>query len=500
MSHDTSQVKREPTLGQALTPVALLIGLLASSVYLFGDSSSSGPNKIALILAAGLTIIIGLRNGYTWKEMEKGMVVGISLAIGALLILLAVGSLIGTWILAGIVPTMIYYGLQILFPTIFYGAAAVICGLVALATGSSWTTASTIGIGLMGVAITQDLNLGLAAGAIISGSYFGDKLSPLSDTTNLAAAMAGTELFTHIRHMIWTTAPSFLIAVGFFVVAGFVGAQPEPTNNLDIVLRDLEAHFSIGLHLLLPVIFVIVLVLKKMPAFPAILLGALVGGLFAAVFQQATVLTYVGETDLPRTVALVKGVWIAMFDGFVLNSGNATLDELLSRGGMSSMFETIWLIMTAMMFGGAMEASKMLQRIAAGILSFVRGTASLIAATIVTCISTNVIASDQYISIVLPGRIFRAEYRNRGLHPKNLSRTIEDAGTLTSPLIPWNTCGAFMSQALGVATFTYLPFCFFNLISPLIAAIYGYTDFTIEKLEASDSDEPEDIEHALGPQ
>jgi NhaC family Na+:H+ antiporter len=498
MSSEASQIKNEPTLGQALTPVALLIGLLASSVYLFGDSSSSGPNQIALILAAGLTIIIGLRNGYTWKEMERGMVDGISLAMGALLILLAVGSLTGTWILAGIVPTMIYYGLQILFPTIFYGAATVICGLVALATGSSWTTASTIGIGLMGVAVTQDLNLGLAAGAIISGSYFGDKLSPLSDTTNLAAAMAGTELFTHIRHMIWTTAPSFLIAVGFFVVAGFVGAQPEPTNNLDIVLRDLEAHFSIGLHLLLPVVFVIVLVLKKMPAFPAIFLGALVGGLFAAVFQQATVLTYVGETDLPRTVALVKGVWIAMFDGFVLNSGNAMLDGLLSRGGMSSMFETIWLIMTAMMFGGAMEASRMLQRIADGILSFVRGSASLIAATIVTCISTNVIASDQYISIVLPGRIFRAEYRNRRLHPKNLSRTIEDAGTLTSPLIPWNTCGAFMSQTLGVATLTYLPFCFFNLISPLIAAIYAYTDFTIEKLEASDSDEPEDVEHALG--
>lgn len=498
MSSKASQIKNEPTLGQALTPVALLIGLLAASVYLFGDGSSSGPNQIALILAAGLTIIIGIRNGYTWQEMERGMVGGITLSMGALLILLAVGSLIGTWILAGIVPTMIYYGLQILFPTIFYGAATVICGLVALATGSSWTTASTIGIGLMGVAVTQDLNLGLAAGAIISGSYFGDKLSPLSDTTNLAAAMAGTELFTHIRHMIWTTAPSFLIAVGFFVVAGFVGAQPEPTDNLDIVLRDLEAHFSIGLHLLLPVVFVIVLVLKKMPAFPAIFLGALVGGLFAAVFQQATVLTYVGETDLPRTVALVKGVWIAMFDGFVLNSGNAMLDGLLSRGGMSSMFETIWLIMTAMMFGGAMEASRMLQRIADGILSFVRGSASLIAATIVTCISTNVIASDQYISIVLPGRIFRAEYRNRRLHPKNLSRTIEDSGTLTSPLIPWNTCGAFMSQALGVATLTYLPFCFFNLISPLIAAIYAYTDFTIEKLEASDSDDPEDVEHALG--
>jgi NhaC family Na+:H+ antiporter len=489
MSNDTGQIKNEPTLGQALTPVALLVGLLASSVYLFGDSSSSGPNQIALILAAGLTILIGLRNGYTWKEMEQGMVHGISLAMGALMILLAVGSLIGTWILAGIVPTMIYYGLQILSPTIFYAAATVICGLVALATGSSWTTASTIGIGLMGIAVTQDLNLGLAAGAIISGAYFGDKLSPLSDTTNLAPAMAGADLFIHIRHMLWTTTPSFILALGFFIIAGFVGAQPQPADNLDIVLRALDAQFSIGIHLLLPAVLVIVLVIKRMPAFPAILLGALVGGLFAAVFQQATVLTYVGETDLPRNVAVLKGVWIAMFDGFVLNSGNAMLDELLSRGGMSSMLWTIWLIMAAMMFGGAMEASRMLQRIALGILSFVRGTGSLIAATIATCIGTNIVASDQYISIVLPGRMLRAEYRKRRLHPKNLSRTLEDAGTLTSPLIPWNTCGAFMSQALGVATLTYLPFCFFNLISPFVSAIYGYTGFTIEKLEESDEDE-----------
>jgi NhaC family Na+:H+ antiporter len=470
MSEDVVQTKQEPTLGQTLIPVALLVVLLASSVYLFGDDSSYGPNQVALILAAGMTILIGLRNGYTWKEMERGMVGGISLAMGALMILLAVGALIGTWILAGVVPTMIYYGLQILSPTIFYAAATVICGLVALATGSSWTTASTIGVGLMGIAVTQDLNLGLAAGAIISGAYFGDKLSPLSDTTNLAPAMAGADLFVHIRHMLWTTTPSFILALGFFIIAGFVGAQPQPADNLDIVLRDLEAQFSIGLHLLLPAVFVIVLVIRKMPAFPAIL-------------------TYVGETDLPRNVAVLKGVWIAMFDGFVLDSGNATLDELLSRGGMSSMLWTIWLIMTAMMFGGAMEASRMLQRIALGILSFVRGTGSLIAATIATCIGTNIVASDQYISIVLPGRMLRAEYRKRRLHPKNLSRTLEDAGTLTSPLIPWNTCGAFMSQALGVATLTYLPFCFFNLISPLVSAIYGYTGFTIEKLEESDEDE-----------
>ena len=476
------RIKSEPTLGQALLPVAVLIILLASSVYLFGDSSSSGPNQIALILSAALAVLLGLRNGYTWKEMERGMVNGISLAMGALLILLAVGSLIGTWILAGTVPTMIYYGLQVLSPAIFFAAATLICALVALATGSSWTTASTIGIALIGIAAAQNLNLGLAAGAIISGAYFGDKMSPLSDTTNLAPAMAGSELFEHIRHMVWTTTPSLLIALVLFTVIGFMGTPPQQSGELEGVLQVLSAEFVIGPHLLLPAALVLVLVIRRMPAFPAILLGALTGGVFAALFQQTAVLTYVGETDLSRGVAVLKGVWIAMFDGFVLNSGDATLDELLSRGGMSSMLMTIWLIMSAMMFGGVMETTKMLQKIALGILGFVHGPGSLIGATIVTAIGVNIVASDQYISIVLPGRMFRAEYRKRGLHPRNLSRTLEDSGTLTSPLVPWNTCGAFMSQALGVATLTYLPFCFFNLVNPIVAAVYGFTGFTIEKL------------------
>ena len=489
MSESPVSIKHEPSLGQALTPVVLLICLLASSVYLFDDDSSSGPNQIALILAAGMTVILGLRNGYTWKEMERGMVNGISLAMGALLILLAVGSLIGTWILAGTVPTMIYYGLQILTPAIFFPAAAVICALVSLATGSSWTTASTIGIALIGIATAQNLNLGLAAGAIISGAYFGDKMSPLSDTTNLAPAMAGADLFEHIKHMVWTTTPSLLIALVLFTVMGFLGTPPQQTNQLEEVLQALNTQFAIGPHLLLPAVLVLVLVIRRTPAFPAILLGALTGGVFAALFQQTAVLAYVGETDLPRSVAVLKGVWIALFDGFVLNSGNATLDELLSRGGMSSMLPTIWLIMAAMMFGGAMETTKMLQKIALGILGFVRGTGSLIAATIVTAIGTNIVASDQYISIVLPGRMFRAEYRRRGLHPNNLSRTLEDSGTLTSPLVPWNTCGAFMSQALGVATLTYLPFCFFNLVNPFVAAIYGFTGFTIQKLPETHGDE-----------
>ncbi len=485
----SDSVKREPSLAQSLVPVAALIALLASSVYLYGDGSSSGPNQIALILGAGVAILVGLRNGHRWKELEQGMVHGISLAMGAILILMVVGSLIGTWILAGIVPTMIYYGLLVLTPSIFYAAACIICAMVALATGSSWTTASTIGIALIGIAIAQDLHLGLAAGAIISGAYFGDKMSPLSDTTNLAPAMAGTELFTHIRHMVWTTTPSLLISLVIFGVIGFVGTPAQDTGELNAILTTLREQFVIGPHLLLPAALVIFLVVRKMPAFPALLLGALAGGVFAVLFQQEAILRFVGDTDIPRPVALMQGFWTAMFDGFALESGNPALDDLLSRGGMASMLNTIWLIMSAMMFGAVMETTKMLQRLAAGILTFVSGSGSLIAATLVTSFGMNVLASDQYISIVLPGRMFRAEYRKRGLKAKNLSRALEDSGTLTSVLVPWNTCGAFMSQTLGVATLAYAPYCFFNIISPFISAIYGFTGFTIEKLPTPVADD-----------
>lgn len=486
----TDTAKREPSIGQALLPVLVLIGLLASSVYLFGDGSSAGPNQIALILAAGVGALVSLRNGYTWKEIERGIVHGISLAMGAILILLVVGSVIGTWILAGVVPTMIYYGLMILTPSVFYAAACVICALVALATGSSWTTAGTVGVALVGIAAAQNLNLGMAAGAIISGAYFGDKMSPLSDTTNLAPAMAGTDLFTHIRHMLWTTVPSLTVALILFAVAGLVMPSPTDTAQLQDILVALRERFVLGPHLLLPAALVIFLVIRKMPAFPALLIGALTGCVFAMIFQPAAVLGLAGE-GVPNTlVGLFKGAWIALFDGYSIESGNAALDELLSRGGMSSMLSTVWLILSAMMFGGVMETTGLLQKIAAGILSMVRGTGSLIAATLATAFGSNVIASDQYIAIVLPGRMFRAEYRRRGLHPKNLSRSLEDAGTLTSPLVPWNTCGAFMAQTLGVATFVYAPFAFFNIINPLIAAVYGFTGFTIERIpEGATEDE-----------
>jgi NhaC family Na+:H+ antiporter len=481
--------KRPPSLLQAVSPVVVLVGLLSASVYLFGDGSSGGPNQIALILSAGVGILIGLYNGYRWHELEKGIVHGISLAMGALLILLVVGSLIGTWILSGVVPTMIYYGLKILTPAVFYAAACIICALVAVATGSSWTTASTVGIALVGIATAQELNLGLTAGAIISGAYFGDKMSPLSDTTNLAPAMAGTDLFTHIRHMVWTTAPSLVIATILYAIIGWFSPVPQEASDLNVILEALEEQFRIGPHLLIPAAIVLGLVQRKMPAFPALLIGALVGGVFAVVFQQQAVLSFVGKTELPRTVALLKGFWMALFQGFTLSSGNDSLDSLLSRGGMASMMNTVWLILSAMMFGGVMETTRMLEKIAATILRFVSGTGTLISATLLTAFGMNIVASDQYIAIVLPGRMFRAEYQKRRLHPKNLSRALEDAGTLTSPMVPWNTCGAFMAQTLGVPTFSYFYYCFFNIINPFISAIYGFTGFTIEKLPDEETEE-----------
>ncbi len=471
----------KPTLLQAVTPVGFLVLMLASSVALFGADSSQGPNQIVLILSAMVVAIMGMRLGFSWRELQDGMVHGVSLAMGAIFILLVVGSLIGTWIMAGIVPTMIFYGLQILNPKVFYAACCVICALVAVSTGSSWTTASTIGIALVGIAAVFGLNLGIAAGAIISGAYFGDKLSPLSDTTNLAPAMVGTDLFTHIRHMLWTTIPSFVLAVILFTGIGVFGPEPGGEASLGVMLEALRGGFNIAWYLLLPVAVVIFVISKKVPAFPALLIGALLGGIFAVLFQQEVVLAYVGETDLPRALALAKGFWKSLFTTFTAQTGNADLDVLLSRGGMASMLNTIWLIVTAMMFGAAMEKTGMLGVIAASVLGAAKSTGSLILATVATSIGANIVASDQYIAIVVPGRMFRAEFAKRGLDTRNLSRALEDSGTLTSPLVPWNTCGAFMASALGVPTFAYLPFAFFNLTNPVLSVIYGFTGFSIVK-------------------
>ena len=467
-----------PTVLQALIPLTVLIFLLSFSVYLFGEDASSGPNQIALCAGAAAAALVGWYNGHSWNDIESSIVLGITVAIKPLLILFSVGMLIGCWILSGTVPTMIYYSLLILDPSIFYVASALICSLIALSIGSSWTVAGTVGIALIGAAGGLGLSLEITAGAIVSGSYFGDKMSPLSETTNLAPAVAGTDLFTHIGHMTWTTIPSILIALVIFSLIGLNIDSSATASDLEITIQLLKENFTIHPLMLLPVALLLYMANKKLPPIPTIVTGALLGLIIAILFQRPIIIALAGDT--PNVfLGLFKGVWYTIFDGFVLESGNATLDDLMTRGGMSSMLTTVWLVLCAMVFGGIMEHTGLLKCLVNYMLSFVHSTGSLIATTIATCIGANIITSDQYISLVLPGRMYKLEYENHNLDMKNLSRTLEDAGTITSPLVPWNTCGAYMAGTLGVATFAYLPYCFFNLINPIIALIYGFLNFKI---------------------
>jgi NhaC family Na+:H+ antiporter len=482
-SNPSPSEHKQPSLLDALIPVFSLIIMLAAAVYLFSSDSSSGANQIALVLAACIAMIIGYKNGYSWNQMERGIVKSIGVATGALLILFSVGSLIGTWILAGTVPTMIYYGMQILNPDYFYAACCLLCAVVALSIGSSWTVAGTLGIALVGISSAMGLDVNITAGAIISGAYFGDKMSPMSDTTNLAPAVAGTDIFSHIRHMTWTTVPSIIIALIGFIFLGLTADAAPIENQLTDTLALLDQTYHPGIHLLIPLLVVLYLANRRMPAFPTVILGTLAGAVCAALFQFDNVIDFVHDDTLLPMVALVKGLWIAMFDGYVANTGDEVLDNLLSRGGMSSMVTTVWLILCAMAFGGVMEVTGLLNRILESILTVVTGTTSLIITTLGVCIGANIITADQYIAIVLPGRMLKVEYTRRKLAAVNLSRTLEDSATVTSPLVPWNTCGAFMASTLGVATIAYLPYAFFNLVCPLISASYGYFNFKIEPLD-----------------
>ena len=469
------------TVGQALVPILVLISLLSFSVYLFGEDASYGPNQIALIIGAVVASTIGWRNGQEWQQIEIAIISGVTIALKPILILFCVGLLIGSWILSGTVPTMIYYSLLILDPAIFYAASCLICGIIALSIGSSWTVAGTVGIALIGAAAGLGLSVEITAGAIISGAYFGDKMSPLSETTNLAPAVAGTDLFSHIAHMVWTTIPSIFIALALYVVIGLNIDTDNSASDLAVTMQLIQDTFTINPFMLLPVIALLVMAQKRLPPIPTILAGAFSGVILALLFQQSAVLSLAGDTQ-NVFLGLFKGTWQTLFDGFSLSSGNETLDDLMTRGGMSSMLNTVWLILCAMVFGAVMDHTGLLHCLVNYALSFVHSTGSLITTTILTCIGANIITSDQYISIVLPGRMYKMEFQNRNLDAKNLSRCLEDAGTMTSPLIPWNTCGAYMAGTLGVATFSYLPYCFFNLICPIIAVIYGYTNFKIAPL------------------
>jgi NhaC family Na+:H+ antiporter len=474
---------KTPSLVDALIPVVSLVLMLGLSVYLFGSDSSAGPNQIVLTIGAAIAAIVSIRNGNEWADIQKAIVAGIGTAMGAIMILMSVGALIGTWLMAGTVPSLIYYGLELLNPQVFYAAACLICAIASLATGSSWTVAGTLGVALIGVAMGLGLSPAIAAGAIISGAYFGDKMSPLSDTTNLAPAVVETDLFTHIRHMAWTTGPSFLIALIMFTATGFGVSSGVDSSTLRELKAALDASFNITPWALLPLAVVFFMAYRKVPPMPTILFGAVLGGFLAALIQPEVVLAFADSAGLPRWMAMTKGVWLALANGFVSATGNTAVDDLLSRGGMSSMLVTIWLIITAMAFGAVLEHGGMLMRLIESALKAAKSTGSLVLTVVLSCIGINIVAADQYISIVLPGKMYKAEFEKRNLDSKNLSRVIEDSGTLTSPLVPWNTCGAYMAATLGVATFAYLPFAFFNLINPVVSVIYGFTGFTITRIE-----------------
>lgn len=471
-----------PTLLQSFIPIIFLIIALFINVRIYGDASLDGSNQIILMLSAGVASLVALGLGIKWAEIRQGIVDSISSAMSSMIILLLIGSLAGTWLLSGIIPAMIYYGLQILNPAIFLVAACIVCAIVSVATGSSWTTSATVGIALVAIGTVLKIPVGMVAGAIISGAYFGDKMSPLSDTTNLAPAMAGTDLFTHIRYMAYTTVPSISIALVIFLILGFIKGGNIEIEETQVILDAISGKFEINFWLFLVPIIMVVLISKKMPAIPAISVGALLGAVFALIFQPNLVqeVAQFGEGTWEKGFV---GIMTSMYGDISFTTDNEIVDGLLSSGGMHGMLGTVWLILSAMIFGGVMERSGMLKRIAEGVISGINSAGALIATTAGTCVFFNITASDQYLAIVVPGRMYADVFKEKGLAPENLSRTLEDSGTVTSALIPWNTCGAYHSKVLGVDTFTYLPFAFFNLISPFMTVIYGVFKIKLRMLK-----------------
>ena len=468
------------TLLEALLPVVILVLLLSFNVTVYGDDALGGSNQFILLIGAAVAAIVGFRNKVTYDQMIEAIGSNLKSTTGAILILLFVGALAGTWLLSGIIPAMIYYGLQILHPSIFLPACIVICAIISIATGSSWTTSATVGIALIGIGRALEIPVGMVAGAVISGAYFGDKLSPLSDTTNLAPAMAGSDLFTHIRYMTHTTVPSIIITLIVFLILGFF-QNTSGAADTDILLTSIKESFTINLGLFLVPVLVIFLIIRKTPPLAALLAGTLLGGLFALIFQPDLVVKIAGATTL-SVISAYQGVMNAIIGDISVTTSNELLNDLFSSGGMKGMLGTIWLIVCAMVFGGIMDAIGGLQRLSNALLSIAQSTFQLFASTAASCVVINLTASDQYLSIVLPGKMFNKAFADKNLAPENLSRTLEDAGTVTSVLIPWNTCGAYQSGVLGVGVGEYFIYAIFNWLSPIMTLIYAYFGIKIKKI------------------
>ena len=471
--------KSQISLTTALLPLFFLVVLLSYNVIVYGDDALNGSNQFILLIGGAIAAIIGFKKRISYDSMLEKIADNLKSVTGALLILLFVGALSGTWLISGIIPAMIYYGLQILHPSIFLPACIVICAIISISTGSSWTTSATVGIALIGIGSVLKIPLGMVAGAIISGAYFGDKLSPLSDTTNLAPAMAGGELFDHIKYMTYTTVPSILFTLIVFSILNLTQNYNVLPDTGDL-LGAIREKFTINFWLFLVPITVIILIVKKTPPLVALLVGTLMGALFAIFFQPQILLDITGSKTLNSKIAY-KAILDAISVSTQVNTSNAILNDLFISGGMKGMLDTIWLIICAMVFGGIMDAIGALKVISNALLSWAKNTFQLFASTVASCLAINLTASDQYLSIVIPGKMFSKAYEERNLAPENLSRTLEDSGTVTSVLIPWNTCGAYQSGVLGVSVLEYFFFAIFNWFSPLMTLIYAALSIRIAK-------------------
>ena len=480
----TAAEPRPPTLLDALLPIIVLIGLLALTIALFGVSATDGPLQVALLLSAAFAALIAFKNGYTVAAVADAAVGGVTSAVGAIFILLAVGALIGTWNMAGTIPTVVDYGIRNISPTWLYFTSAAICALVGVVTGSSWTTAGTLGVAFVGMARVLGLSDEAAAGAVICGAYFGDKMTPLSETTILVPRLVGGGLTVaqHVRNMFWVAGPALGISLVAFLGLGLV-AEPAGDVDTQAAVDALESAFNISVIALLPLALLVVFAIKKVPPFLAILGSALCAGILACFTQWSSVKAFVDEPGLGAVATGIKAIFAAMATGYVSTTGNPAVDQLFSRGGMASLLTTVWLVLAALSFAAIVEHAGFLDRLLRPIVSRTKSRGSLILAVNGSGIGLNTIAGDQYVAVVLPARMFRGEFERRGLAPQVLSRAVEDSGTVTSVLVPWNTCGAYISGVLGVPTASYLPYCFFNIASPILDVVYGFLGFKVQERE-----------------
>jgi NhaC family Na+:H+ antiporter len=472
---------RPPSLVDALIPLLFMIIMLTWSIVLFGIDAAAGPLQVALLMSAVVGAVVAHKNGHSWERLAEEVVKGISLAMSAILILLMVGALIGVWNMSGTIATVVYYGIQYIDPSWFYLAAALLTGIIGIVTGSSWTTAATLGVAFIGIGNVLGASEAITAGAVISGAYFGDKMTPLSETTILTPQIVGSNVYDHIRSMAKISVPAYLIALIIFFVIG--RSLADVAVDTTAALEALSGVYNISLWNLLPIVVLLVLGMRRFPAFLSILIGTLVGALVAVFTQTELVVAFADDLSISAPFAALKSVWVAMGNGFTLESGFAQIDTLFSGGGMSSMLFTVWLILGAMSFGAVMDFGGFNERLITPVIQRVKSDGAAIATVMLTSIGFNIVAGDQYIAIVLPARMFMMTFRQRGLHPETLATAVENSGTVTSPLIPWNSCGAYMTATLGVSTFVYFPYCFFNLLNPILSLIAGFVGFNVQHLE-----------------